>query len=296
MRIFVTGATGFIGSTIVRELIEGGHQVLGLTRSDAGAESLRAAGAEVHRGDIDDLDSVRRGASVADGVIHTAFDHDFSKMAANCEADRRVVEAIGSELHGSDRPFVMTSVAMLGASDDGTPAIEDNFNPNHPNPRKASELAVDELAARGVNVSVLRLPQVHNPVKQGLVSSLIGLAREKGVSAYVDEGVNRWAAAQLDDVARVYVLAALKKSAPGSRYHAVDEEGVSLRTIAEVVGLGMNMPVKSIAAADAGAHFGWMSAFVGRDMSASGALTQERLGWKPTGPSLVADLEAMRYA
>jgi len=294
MRIFVTGATGFLGTAIVHELINAGHQVLGLTRSEAGALALAAAGAEVHRGDIEDLDSLRRGAGLAEGVIHTAFNHDFSNFLANCEADRRVVEAIGSALHGSERPFVVTSVAMLGASVQGKPATEDHFNPDHPSPRAASELACAALVQRGVNVSVVRLPQVHNPVKQGLVSLLIELAREKGVSAYVGAGLNRWAAGHLGDVALLYVLA-LEKSLAGSRYHAVAEEGIPLRAIAEVIGRGLNLPVKSIAAADAPAHFGWLSAFVGNDMSASSALTRERLAWQPQGPGLIADLEQMRY-
>jgi len=294
MRIFVTGATGFIGSAIVHELINTGHQVLGLTRSEAGARSLASAGAEVHRGDIEDLDSLRRGAGSVDGVIHTAFNHDFSKFAANCEADRQAIEAMGSALHGSDRSFIITSVAMLGASTHGQPATEDNFNPDHPSPRNASELTGVALAKSGVNVSVVRLPQVHNPVKQGIISPLIELAREKGVSAYVDDGLNRWAGVHLSDAARLYVLA-LEKRAAGSRYHAVAEEGIPLRTIAEIIGHGLNIPVKSIAAADAPAHFGWFSAFVGHDMSASSALTQERLGWQPKGPGLIADLEQMRY-
>ena len=293
MRIFVTGATGFIGATVVRELINAGHQVLGLTRSEAGVRSLTSVGADVHRGDIDDLDSLRRGASAADGVIHTAFSHDFSKMLANCEADRQAVEAMGSALHGSDRPLIITSVAALGASAYGKLATEDNFNPDQPNPRKVSELTADALAQQGVRVSVVRLPQVHSPVKLGLISYLIELARGKGVSAYVDDGLSRWAAVHLSDAARLYLLA-LEKRATGIRYHAVAEEGIPLRTIAEVIGRNLNVPVKSIAAPDALAHFGWLSAFVGADMSASSTLTQERLAWQPKGPGLIADLEQIR--
>jgi nucleoside-diphosphate-sugar epimerase len=295
MRIFVTGATGFIGTRIVHELINAGHQVLGLTRSDAGAQSLAALGADVHRGDIEDLEGLRLGADSADGVIHTAFNHDFSKFVANSEADRQAIDAMGSALHGSDRPLVITSVAVLGVSVRGKPATEDYFNPDHPNPRNASELAGVALVQRGVNVSVVRLPQVHSPVKQGLITPLIELAREKGVSAYVGDGRNRWAAVHLSDAARLYVLA-LEKRVAGSRYHAVAEEGIPLQTIAEVIGRGLNIPVKSIAAADAPAHFGWLSAFVGADMSASSALTQERLAWHSTGPDLIADLEQARYA
>jgi nucleoside-diphosphate-sugar epimerase len=295
MRIFVTGATGFIGTKIVQELIHTGHQVLGLTRSEAGAQSLAAMGADVHRGELSDLEGLRLGASLVDGVIHTAFNHDFSKFVANSQADRQAIEVMGSALQGSDRPFIITSVAVLGTPARGKPATEDHYNPDHPNPRNAAELAGAALVQRGVNVSVVRLPQVHSPVKQGLITPLIELAREKGVSAYIDDGLNRWAAVHLSDAARVYVLA-LEKGVAGSRYHAVAEEGIALRTIAEVIGRGLNVPVKSIAAADAAAHFGWLGAFVGTDMSASSALTRERLGWQPTGPELIADLEQVRYA
>jgi nucleoside-diphosphate-sugar epimerase len=293
MRIFVTGATGFIGTAIVQELINAGHQVLGLTRSEAGARSLAAVGAEVHDGDIGDLDSLRRGASSADGVIHTAFNHDFSRMLANCEADQQAIEAMGSALLGSDRPLIMTSVAVLGASAHGQPATEDNFDPEQRNPRKMSELTAGALAQRGVRVSVVRLPQVHNPIKLGLISYLVQLAREKGVSAYIDDGLSRWAAVHLGDAARLYLLA-LEKRAMGVRYHAVAEEGILLRTIAEVIGRNLNLPVKSIPAPDAATHFGWLSAFVGSDMSASSQLTQERLAWHPQGPGLIADLEQVR--
>jgi len=268
--------------------------VLGLTRSDAGAQSLAAAGVEVHRGDIEDLDSLRRGADLADGVIHTAFNHDFSRFMANCEADRHAIEAIGSALQGSGRPFVMTSAVMLGASAPGQLAIEDNFNPEHPSPRNGSELIGVALAERGVSVSMVRLPQVHNTVKQGLITYLIEVARATGISAYVDEGLNRWSAVHLSDAALLYVMA-LERSGVGARYNAVAEEGIALRTIAEVIGRGLNIPVKSVAAADATAHFGWLGAFVGHDMSASSALTQARLAWQPKGPGLIADLEQMRY-
>ena len=294
MRIFVTGATGFLGSAIAHELIDTGHQVLGLTRSEDGARSLAAIGVEVHRGDIEDLDSLRRGAGMADGIVHTAFNHDFSRFAANCEADQQAVEAMGTALLGSERPLVVTSVCMLGISAPGKPATEDYMNPDHPNPRNASELSAIALAQRGVNVSMVRLPQVHNPVRQGLITSMIELAREKSVSAYVGDGLNRWAAVHLSDAVRVYALA-LEKNVTGSRYHAVAEEGISLRTIAEAIGRGLNVPVKSVAAEDAPAHFDWLSPFVGRDMSASSALTQERLAWQPKGPELIADLEAMSY-
>ncbi|WP_029922086.1 SDR family oxidoreductase [Nevskia soli] len=295
MKVFVTGATGFIGSVIVRELIGAGHQVIGLTRSDAGAQSLRAAGAEVHRGNLENPESLRSGASGSDGVIHCAFDHDFSNFVANCEKDARAIEALGSALAGSDRPLLITSGTGMGNAEFGQLANEDIFNPDHPNPRRASELAGVALSAAGINVSVVRLPQVHNTVKQGLVSPLVELAREKGVSAYVGDGLNRWPAGHLHDVARLYRLA-LEKRKPGSRYHAVAEEGVAARDIAEVIGRGLKVPVVALSPDEAAAHFGWLAMFVGLDFPASSAKTQERLGWHPTGPGLIADLERMRYA
>lgn len=295
MRIFLTGATGFIGSAIVPELIGAGHQVLGLTRSDAGAKSLVAAGADVHRGDLEDLDSLRSGAAAADGVIHTAFDHDFSRFVANCEKDRRVIEALGTALAGSDRPLVITSGTGMGNAEPGRPATEDVFNTAHPNPRVASELAGAAMLAAGVNVSVVRLPQVHDTVKQGLITPLVEVAREKGVSAYVGDGRNRWPAAHVGDVARLYRLV-LEKREAGARYNAVAEEGIPVRDIAEVIGHGLGVPVVSLSPEDAAAHFGWLAAFAGLDLLASGAVTQARLGWHPTGPGLIADLERMRYS
>jgi nucleoside-diphosphate-sugar epimerase len=294
MRVFVTGATGFIGSAIVPELINAGHQVLGLTRSDAGADSLIAAGAEVHRGNLEDPESLRSGAAKSDGVIHTAFDHDFSNFVAICEKDRRAIEALGSALIGSDRPLIITSGTGMGNAAPGKPATEDHFDPNHPNPRRSSELAGVSVAARGVNVSVMRLPQVHNTVKQGLITYAVAVAREKGVSAYVGDGLNRWPAAHVLDTARLYRLA-LEKAKSGARYHAVAEEGVPVRDIAEVVGRGLKVPVVALSPEEAAGHFGWLAPFAGWDMPASSAQTQERLGWHPTGPGLIADLEQMRY-
>jgi nucleoside-diphosphate-sugar epimerase len=295
MRVFVTGATGFIGSAIIPELIEAGHQVLGLTRSDSGARSLVAAGAEAHRGDLEDLDSLRRGAAGSDGVIHCAFDHDFSNFAANCEKDRRVIGALGAALAASDRPLVITSGTGMGTAVAGQPATEDVFNPDNPNPRSASELAGATILADGVNLSVMRLPQVHDTVKQGLITPLIELAREKGVSAYVGDGLARWPAAHVLDVARLYRLA-LEKRAKGARYHAVAEEGVPARDIAEVIGRGLKVPVAALSPEEAVAHFGWLAMFADLDMRASSAQTRERLGWHPTGPGLIEDLERMRYA
>jgi nucleoside-diphosphate-sugar epimerase len=242
MSVFVTGATGFIGSAIVQELINAGHQVLGLTRSDVGAKSLIAAGAEVHRGDLEDPESLRSGAANADGVIHCAFDHNFSNFAANCEKDRRAIEAMGDALVGSDRPLLITSGTGMGNAAPGQLATEDHVNFSHPNPRVASELAGVSVAERGVNVSVVRLPQVHDPVKQGLITPVVQLSREKGVSAYIGDGLNRWPAVHRLDAARLYKLA-LEKHEAGSRYHAVAEEGVSMREIAEVIGRGLKVPV-----------------------------------------------------
>ena len=295
MRVFLTGATGFIGSAIVRELVEAGHQVLGLARSDAGARALAVAGVEVHRGDLEDLDSLRSGAAGSDGVIHTAFDHDFSRFVANCEKDRRAIEALGGALAGSRRPLVITSGTGLGSPGPGQPATEDVFDTSHPIPRIASELAGAAMLDVGVNVAVMRLPQVHDTVRQGLVTPLVAMAREKGVSAYVGDGGNRWPAAHVLDVARLYRLV-LERQEPGARYHAVAEEGIPVREIAEVIGRGLEVPVVSIPRDDAAGHFGWLAAFAGLDLPASGAQTQARLGWHPTGPGLIADLERMRYS
>ncbi|UDL93663.1 SDR family oxidoreductase [Lichenihabitans sp. PAMC28606] len=294
MRIFLTGATGFIGSAIIPELIGAGHQVLGLTRSDAGAQALAIAGVEPYRGDLNDPASLRRGAAEADGVIHCAFDHDFSNFLANCDKDRRNIEALGAALVGSDRPLVITSGTGMGNAVQGEPATEDAFNIDHPNPRKASELAGAALADAGVNVSVVRLPQVHDTVKQGLITPLVALTREKGVSAYVGDGRNRYPAAHVLDVARLYRLA-LEKREAGARYHAVAEEGVSVRAIAETIGRGLKVPVVALSPDEAAAHFGWLAMFVGLDLLASSALTRKRLGWHPTGPDLITDLENMDY-
>ncbi|MGI4811965.1 MAG: SDR family oxidoreductase [Janthinobacterium lividum] len=294
MRIFLTGATGFIGSALVPELIKAGHQVLGMARSDAGAQALVQAGAAVHRGTLEDLDSLRSGAAQADGVIHTAFDHDFSRFVENCEKDKRAIAALGAALAGSDRPLLITSGTGVGSGTHGEPATENVFNGSHPNPRIASEVAGNALLEHGVNVSVMRLPQVHNPFKQGLIAPLIDIAREKGVVAYVGEGLNRWPAVHLSDAARLYRLA-IEAHERGARFHAVGEEGVSSREICQALGRGMNLPVVSLAPEEAAAHFGWMAMFVGMDMPASSAYTQARLGWHPTGPTLVADLNEGRF-
>ena len=292
MRVFVTGATGFIGSAIVPELINAGHQVLGLSRSDAGAKSLIAAGAQVQRGDLDDLESLRSGAAKSDGVIHCAFRHDWSKFAESCEMDRRAIEALGSALADSDRPLIVTSGTALVAP--GRVATEED-RPAAAIPR-VSEQTADSVAAQGVHASVVRLPQVHDTVKQGLVTYLVAVAREKGVSAYVGDGLNRWPAVHRLDAAHLYRLA-LEKGVTGAQYHPIAEEGVPLREIAEAIGRGLKVPVVSKSPEEAAGHFGWLAMFVGFDLPASSALTQERLGWRPTAklPGMISDLDHMRY-
>jgi nucleoside-diphosphate-sugar epimerase len=295
MKVFVTGATGFVGSAVVQELISAGHQVIGLTRSDAGAKSLTAAGAQVHRGDLEELESLRSGAAAADAVIHTAFIHDFSRFQENCEIDRRAIEALGDALVGSDRLLIVTSGTGMSSSGPGFPATE-NDPPVSSKvvPRAATEEAAASVATRGGRVATVRLSQVHDTVKQGLVTYAIHVAREKGISAYVGDGLNRWPAAHRLDTAHLYRLA-LEKQDGGVRYHAVAEEGVLVRDIAEAIGRGLNVPVVSIAAEEAAGHFGWLAAFVGWDIPASSAQTRKELGWNPTGPGLIADLDDMRY-
>jgi len=293
MRIFVTGAPGFIGSALVPKLIQAGHQVLGLTRSETGAEALRAAGADVKYGNIEDLDSLRDGAANSDAVIHLAFNHDFSQFQKNCEDDRKAIEAIGEVLLGSNRPFVITSGTAIAVNVDGKPSTEDGPTAAW-NPRAASEAAVKQLTARGVNTSVVRLAQIHDTRKQGLVPYITAVARQKGVSAYIGDGANRWPAAHVSDTARLYHLA-FEKAEPGAIYHAVGEEGISMKTIAEALGRGLKVPVVSIKPEEVEEHFSWLAMFAGHDMPSSSAITQQRLNWKPTGPGLIADLDAMDY-
>ncbi|MGH8294421.1 MAG: SDR family oxidoreductase [Steroidobacteraceae bacterium] len=292
MHVFVTGATGFIGSAVVRELIGAGHQVLGLTRSDAGARALEAAGAQPHRGDLQDLERLRSGAAASDAVIHTAFRHDWSSFAESCEWDKRAIEAIGAVLEGSRRPFLVSSGVGVA---EGRTATEDDppFPPSAAFPR-VSEATAIALAERGVHASVMRLPQVHDTVKQGLVTYLVQIARNKGVSAYVSDGRNRWPAAHIADVARLYRLA-VEHGTAGARYHAVAEEGVPLKDIATALGNGLNVPVTSIAPEQSQEHFGFLGLFAARDGHVSSVQTRAQLGWTPIGPSLLTDLKNMRY-
>ncbi len=294
MRVFLTGATGFIGSRIITELVAAGHQVVGLARSEAGARAVAAAGAEAHHGDIEDTDGLRRGAGGCDGVIHTAFDHDFAHFVQNCQKDGRAIDALGSALEGSDRPIVITSSTVMGSAGPGRPATEDHFDPDHPNPRVASELAGRALSERGVNVSVVRLSQIHDARKQGLVTEAIGLARRTGVSAHVAGGLNCWSAAHVLDTARLFRLA-LERREPGARYHATAEGAIPFRDIAGAVGQSLGVPARSMTPDEAATHFAWLSAFVGKDMSALSDRTRERLGWHPSGPGLLADIAALRH-
>jgi nucleoside-diphosphate-sugar epimerase len=294
MRVFVTGATGFVGSAIVGELLAAGHTVLGLARSDRAAETLSALGAEPHRGELTDLDSLAAGAKASDGVIHTAFIHDFSRFEENAGIDYRATEAMADALAGSGKPFVSTSGTGLLAN--GRKVTEaDGAGPDSAaGPRAAAEILVRAAAGHGVRSSVVRLPQVHGPGDHGFVAALVGIAHANRVSAFIGDGANRWPSVHRLDAARLYRLA-LEKAQPGSRFHAVAEEGVTLRAVAEVIGEGLGVPVRSIPAQEAEAHFGWLARFAGMDNPASSEITQATLGWRPEGPDLLTDMRQTDY-
>ena len=296
MRVFLTGATGFIGSFLIPELINAGHHVVGLSRSDAGAEVLTRAGAEVFRSDVNDLERLRAAAKAADGVVHAAFNHDFSNLKQSSEDDRKVIETLGEVLAGSDRPLVIASGTGLARRKTGALAVEtDDHLTSAEFPRAATEEAADALIAKGGRAIVMRLPQVHDTRHQGRIAQHIQLARQKGRVAYVGEGENRVAAVHVSDAVRLYRLA-LEKGQAGARYHAVGEEGGALRDIAEVIGAGLKIPVASITREEAPEYFGWMAQLATTDLAASSALTRQQLGWNPTGPDLLTDLRNMDYS
>ena len=294
MKVFVTGATGFVGSAVVQELINAGHQVLGLSRDEKADNDIIAAGAHPHRGDLNDLESIQSGAAASDGVIHTAFNHDFSKFKESSKNDRRVIEALGGELAGSERPLIITSA--IGLLPRGKVVSEEDMPIPGPNPRIASEQAADAVARLGVRVSVVRLsPSVHGDGDHAFIPMLIRIAREKGVSVYEGEGLNTWPAIHRMDAAKLFRLALEKAAAGGTRYHGVAEQGIFFHEIAEAIGKGLNVPVVSRSKEDAAAHFGTFAHFAAMDIYASSKQTQEVLGWHPIQPGLIADLSGNYY-
>ncbi len=294
MRVFVTGATGFIGSAIVQELINAGHKVTGLARSAASAAKLIAAGAAVHQGDLEDLESLRSGASAADAVIHAGFIHDFTRFAEVCEVDKLAIRTLAEILAGSDRPLIVTSgTALVSPGSLATEDIIATFNPLFP---RASELEADAFASRGVRAASIRLsPSVHGEGDlRGFIPTMINIAREKGFAAYIGDGLNRWNAVHRLDAAHLFRLA-VENATAGTKYHAVGDESIQVKTIAEAIGKGLNLPVRAISRQEAGEHFGWFSGFASIDCPASSKLTQERLSWHPHHPSLLSDLENSFY-
>ncbi len=296
MRVFVTGATGFVGSAVVKELIAAGHQVLGLARSDSSAQSLSAAGAKVQRGDVENLESLRQGAAASEAVVHTAFIHDFTKFKENCEIDRRAIESLGSALQGSQRPLIVTSGTGLVSG--SKVATEEDAPPSGPSalPRVASEEAAASLAARGIHVSVLRLPpSVHGQGDHGFVPHLIALAREKGLSAYVADGTNPWPAVHRLDAAKLYRLILEKGFTTGQRFHAVAEEGIPFRDIAAVIARRLNLQTVSKSTDEAAAHFGWFAHFAAMSNPSSSTITRHHTAWRPTQPGLIEDVASPAY-
>lgn len=291
MRVFVTGASGFIGSAVVSELIDAGHQVLGLARSDSAAQAVEAAGAQVHRGDLENLESLRAGAEAADGVIHLAFNHDFTDYTGSAETDRRAIDTLGGVLAGSDRPFVVTS-GLAGFALGRTMTEDDPADPNSP---RGSEQEALAFTSRGVRVAVLRLPpSVHGEGDHGFVPRLIDIAHEKGVAAYPGDGSNRWPAVHRFDAARLFRLA-LESAPSGARLHAIGDEGVPVRDISSAIGRHLALPVTTVPLENALDHFGWLGAFFSLDVPASSTLTRELLDWRPTHPGLLDDLEQGHY-
>ena len=297
MRVFVTGATGFIGSAIVGELLTAGHQVIGLARSAAAADALAGLAVEAHRGELSDTESLAAGARACDGVIHTAYNHDWSTpREAASETDRRAVEALAGALEGSGKPFVVASgTLMLAMLAPGRIATEADLHASAAIPRAASELAVQAAAGRGVRASVVRLPPtVHGAGDHGFVPTLIDIARRTGISAFVGPGANRWPAVHRLDAARLFRLA-LEQAAPGARLHGVAEEGVPMRAIAQTIGTALGLPVQSLTEDEARAHFAWLAPFVAMDNPTSSALTRSSLGWRPQGPELLTDMRDSGY-
>lgn len=295
MHVFVTGASGFVGSAVTRHLINAGHRVTGFARSDGAAAAIEAAGAAVLRGDLSDPDGLSAGAGAADAVVHTAFIHDFANFAASVEVEKRAIEALGSALAGTDKPFIMTSGIGLLASGHVATESDGPATTGHGALRGATETLALTFVERGVRVGIVRLPaSVHGDGDHGFVPALIDFARKAGRSVYVGGGGNRWPAVHREDAARLYVLA-LEKGGAGLRHHAVGEEGIPFRALAEAIGSGLGVPTASVAKEEAHDHFGWMTHFAQFDVPASAELTQQRLGWQPTGPSLFEDLQRGSY-